>query len=167
MAPGTQGDMKMVQKEAKKMGIEGAGPKIMAPAALYFVVAAIVSYVYRPMFDMAFVPREITLGLAAVLFVIGIPLWLAAVAYFLLAWTKGEMATKGPYALMPNPIYSSWAVFVLPAMALALNWWLLLGASVVLYAALRTFIGAEDCFMQSRYGQKYVEYRQKVWLNFL
>jgi protein-S-isoprenylcysteine O-methyltransferase Ste14 len=149
------------------MGIEGAGPKIMAPAALYFVIVAIVSYVYRPMFDMTFLPREITLVLAALFLVVGIPLWLAAVVYFLLAYTKGEMATKGPYALMPNPIYSSWTVFVFPAIALLLNWWLLLGTPIVMYAAFRMFIKAEDNFMQHKYGRKYEEYRQKVLFNFL
>ena len=116
---------------------------------------------------MTFIPREITLALAAVLFIVGIPLWLAAVAYFLLAYTKGEMATKGPYALMPNPIYSSWTVFVFPAISLALNWWLLLGTSLVLYAAFRLFIKAEDSFMQQKYGRSYEEYRKKVWFNFL
>lgn len=157
----------MVKAQVKKMGIEGAGPKIMAPAALYFIVATIVSYIYRPMFDMTFVPREITLALAAVLFIVGIPLWLAAVGYFLLAYTKGEMATGGPYALMPNPIYNSWTVFVFPAIALLLNWWLLLGTSLVLYAAFRVFIKAEDSYMQHKYGQKYEDYRKKVWFNFL
>ena len=157
----------MKTNTVKKMGIEGAGPKIMAPAILYFIVAAVVSYVYRPTFDITFVPREITLALAAILFIIGIPIWLSAVAYFLLAYRKGAIATSGPYKLMLNPIYSSWMVFVIPGIALLLNWWLLLGTSIVMYAAFRIFVKAEDEYMQSKYGKSYEAYRQSVLLKFL
>jgi protein-S-isoprenylcysteine O-methyltransferase Ste14 len=157
----------MQQKTELKMGIEGAGPKIIAPAAVVFVLGAIISYVYRPAFDMAFVPREITLALAAILLIIGIPVWLSAVVCFLLAYRKGEMATGGPYALMPNPIYSSWTVFVFPGIALLLNWWPLLATPIVMYAAFRIFIKAEDRYMRQKYGQKYDEYIKKVLIKFL
>lgn len=149
------------------MGIEGVGPQIMAPAAIVFIVGLIVSYVYRPTFDMTFVPREITLALGALLFIVGILIWLPAVAYFLPAYRKGEMATGGPYALMLNPIYSSWMVFVFPGIALLLNWWLLLATPVVMYAAFRIFIKKEDDFMRQKFGRRYEEYRQKVLLSFL
>lgn len=157
----------MEQKTVKKMGIEGAGPMVMAPAIIYFIIAAIVSYVYRPTFDITFVPREITLALAAILFIIGIPVWLSAVVYFLLAYRKGELATSGPYALMMNPIYNSWTVFVFPAIALLLNWWLLLGTSIVLYAGVKMFVHSEDDFLRMKFGKKYEEYRERVLLKFL
>lgn len=157
----------MVDKPVKKMGIEGAGPLIMAPAILCFIIAAIVSYVYRPMFDMTFIPREITLALAAIFFVIGIPIWLGGVAYLLLAYRKGEMATGGPYALMPNPIYSSWTVFVFPGIAFLLNWWLLLATPIVMYASFRYFIKAENSYMHEKYGEQYEAYMHKVILKFL
>ena len=158
---------KPVNKQVKKMGIEGAGPKIMAPAAVVFLITAVLSYEYRPVLDILLLPRELTLAIGAVLVVIGVLIWLPAVALFLLAYRKGEMATKGPYALMPNPIYSSWTVFVFPGIALLLNWWLLLATPVVMYAAFRMFIKEEDGFMKQRYGKKYDEYRKKVMFNFL
>jgi protein-S-isoprenylcysteine O-methyltransferase Ste14 len=157
----------MADKTVKKMGIEGAGPKIIAPAILCFIATVVLSYVYRPMFDITFLPRTITLALAALLLVAGITLWLSAVAFFLLAYRKGEMATRGPYALMPNPIYSSWTVFVFPGIALLLNWWLLMVTPLVMYVAFRIFIKEEDNFMQQRYGRRYTEYRERVPLKFL
>ncbi|HMK45445.1 MAG TPA: methyltransferase [Methanocella sp.] len=157
----------MAQKQVYKMGIEGAGPKIMAPAAIAFIVAAALSYAYRPALDMAFVPRGITLTLGAVLVMIGVLIWLPAVACILLAYRKDEMATRGPHALMPNPIYSSWTVFVLPGIALLLNWWLLLAAPIVMYMVFRAFIKDEEDCMRQRYGRKYEEYRNKVLLKFL
>ncbi len=157
----------MKQEIPKKMGIEGIGPKVIAPAALYFIITAIVSYIYRPTFDITFVPREITLALGVVLLIIGIPLWLSAVVYFFMAYRKCELATGGPYALMMNPIYNSWTVFVFPGIALLLNWWLLLGTSIVMYAAFRIFIKDEDSFLQQKFGHMYTEYRQRVLLKFL
>jgi len=157
----------MKQEISKKMGIEGVGPQVMVPAAIIFIVALIVSYVYRPTFDMTFIPREITLALAAIFLVIGIPIWLAGVVYFLLAYRKGEMATGGAYALMPNPIYSSWTVFVFPGIAFLLNWWLLLATPIVMYASFRYFIKHENSYMRQKYGKQYEEYMQKVMLKFL
>ena len=157
----------MVQKAVKKMGLEGVGPMIMAPAAIVFIVGAIVSYVYRPAFDMSFIPREITLAIGAVLVIVGVPIWLSAVVYFLLAYRKGELATHGPYALMMNPIYNSWTALILPGIAFLLNWWLLLATPVVMYAAFHYFIKGEDDYLRQKFGQQYDEYRKKVLLKFL
>jgi len=158
---------KQVNKPVKKMGIEGAGPKIMAPAAAVFIIAAIVSYVYRPALDISFVPRELTLAIGAVLALIGVLIWLPAVVLFLLAYSKGKLATRGPYALMLHPIYSSWTVLVFPGIALLLNWWLLLATPLVMYVSLRMFGADEDQYLRQKFGKQYEEYRQKVLLKFL
>jgi protein-S-isoprenylcysteine O-methyltransferase Ste14 len=157
----------MEQKAVKKMGIEGAGPMIMAPAAIVFIIGAIVSYVFRPAFDMSFIPREITLVIGAVLVIVGVPIWLSAIVYFLLAYRKGELATGGPYALMLNPIYSSWTALILPGIAFLLNWWLLLAVPIVMYVSFRYFIKSEDDYLRQKFGRQYEEYRKKVLLKFL
>lgn len=158
---------KQRNKQVKKMGIEGAGPKIMAPAAVTFIITAVLSYVYRPALDIPLLPRELTLALGAVLVALGVLIWLPAMALFLLAYRKGELATRGPYALMLNPIYSSWTVLVFPGIALLLNWWLLLATPIVMYAAFRRFGGDEDLYLRQKFGKQYEEYRQRVLLKFL
>ncbi len=68
---------------------------------------------------------------------------------------------------MPNPIYSSSIVFVIPGISLVLNWWPVLLTSVVMYVAQRMFIHAEDNALREKFGRQYEEYRKKVLINFL
>lgn len=159
--------MAQVSKTVKKMGIEGAGPKIMAPLFVTFAITAWISYTYQPTFDFPLVPAGWTLALGALFLVVGVPFWLLSVALFLPAYFKGRLETRGPYAVMPNPIYGSWIVFVIPGIALVLNWWPILLTSVVMFAAHRMFIHAEDDYLRQKFGKQYEEYRKKVLIKFL
>ena len=158
--------MQKTQK-AKKMKIEGAGPKIMAPLFVTFAITAGISYLYRPMFNYPLVPAEWTLALGALLLVTGIPLWLLSTGMFLLAYFGGRLETRGPFAIMPNPLYGSWIVFIIPGISLVLNWWPILLTSVVMYAAQRMFIHEEDEALREKFGQQYEEYRKRVLVKFL
>jgi protein-S-isoprenylcysteine O-methyltransferase Ste14 len=151
----------------KLKGIEGAGPKIMLPLFAAFAITAWLSYAYRPAFDYPLVPAEWTLALGALLIVTGVPFWLLATGMFLRAWFAGRLATRGPFAVMPNPIYGSWMVLIIPGISLALDWWPILLTSVAMYAAQRIFIREEDDFLREKFGGQYEEYRKKVLLNFL
>jgi protein-S-isoprenylcysteine O-methyltransferase Ste14 len=86
---------------------------------------------------------------------------------FLRAWSEGQLATQGPFAVMPDPIYGSFIVFVIPGISWVLNWWPILLTSVVMFVALRIFIHEEDKTMRKKFGRQYEEYRQKVLIKFL
>jgi protein-S-isoprenylcysteine O-methyltransferase Ste14 len=159
--------MKQKVKGAKRMKIEGADPRIMAPLFVTFAIAAWISYAYRPTFDYPLVPAEWTLALGALFLLIRVPFWLLSVGMFLPAYFGGRLETRGPFAVMPNPIYSSWIVFVIPGISLVLNWWPILLTSVVMYAAQRMFIHAEDDMLRETFGRQYEEYRKKVLIKYL
>jgi protein-S-isoprenylcysteine O-methyltransferase Ste14 len=159
--------MKQKVKSAQRMKIEGAGPKIMAPLFVMFAIAAWISYTYRPTFDYPLVPAEWTLALGALCLLVGVPFWLLSTGMFLLAYFRGRLETRGPFAVMPNPIYGSWIVFVLPGISLVLNWWPILLTSVVMYIAQRIFIHAEDDALREKFGRQYEEYRRDVLVKFL
>lgn len=151
----------------KRQSIAGAGPKIMVPAIVGFAATAGISYVFRPMFDIPAVPREWVLTLGLVLLVPGILLWAWSLIVFLPAYRRDQLATKGPYALALNPIYSSWIVLVFPGIALVTGWWLILLTSVLMYAAMRMVIREEDDYLAKRFGKQYTEYRKRVMFNML
>lgn len=146
--------------------LEGAGPKIMLPFFLMFVITTLISYAYQPMFNYS-LPGEWTIGLGTLFLAIGIPFWLIAVAMFLRAWSYEQLETRGPFAIMPNPIYSSFIVFVIPAISLLLNWWPILLTSTVMYAAQRISIHEEDDTLKQKFGSQYEEYRKKVLIKYL
>ncbi|MGZ4862205.1 MAG: methyltransferase family protein [Halobacteriota archaeon] len=79
----------------------------------------------------------------------------------------GQLATRGPFAVMPDPIYGSFIVFVFPGISLALNWWLVLLTSVVAFIALRIVIHEEDDALRKKFGKQYEEYRKKVLIKVL
>ncbi len=160
--------MSTVQSQkVKKMRIEGAGPKIMAPLFVAFAITAAISYVYRPAFDYPLVPAEWTLALGAILLIVGVPFWLLATGMFLLAYFQGRLETRGPFAVMLNPIYGSWIVLIIPGISLVLNWWPILLTSIVMYAAQRLFIHEEDEALREKFGREYEDYRKKVLIRFL
>ncbi len=151
----------------KLKGIEGAGPKIMAPLFVTFAVTAGISYMYQPAFNYPLVPAAATLALGALFLVVGVPFWLLAVVMFLAAWFGGRLETRGPFAVMPNPIYGSWIALIIPGISLVLNWWPILLTSVVMYTAQRVFIHEEDDALRAKFGRQYEEYRKKVLIKFL
>lgn len=152
--------------DAKIMRIEGAGPKIMAPMFITFIITALLSYIYRPTFDYPS-PSIVVVVIGALFLAVGGPFWLAAVGLFLRAWNKEKLETHGPFAVMLNPIYSSFIIFVIPGMSLVLNWWPILLTSVVMYAAQRIFIHKEDQALREKFGSEYEDYRRKVLIKFL
>lgn len=154
-------------KNTTRMKIEGAGPRIMAPLFVTFAIMAWISYAYRPTFNYPLVPAEWTLALGALFLLVGVPFWLLSTGMFLLAYFGGRLETRGPFAVMPDPIYGSWIALVLPGISLVLNWWLVLLTSFVMYAALRLFIREEDEALREKFGRQYEEYRKKVLIKFL
>ena len=152
---------------SKLKGIEGAGPKIMAPLIVTFAVTAWISYAYQPAFNYPIEIYEITVALGALLLVIGVPFWLLSVALFLPAWFSGRLETRGPFAVMMNPIYGSWVVLIIPGISLVVSWWPILLTSVVTYAAHRMFIHEEDEFLRQKFDGQYEEYRKKVLIKVL
>ncbi len=149
------------------MSIEGAGPKIMAPSLATLAITAWISYALRPSFNYPLIPAEWTLALGALLLIVGLPFWLLSTGMFLLAYFQGRLETKGPYAVMPNPIYGSWIALVIPGISLALNWWPVLLTSIVMYAAQRAFIHEEDDALREKFGGRYEAYRNRVIIKFL
>ncbi len=147
-----------------KMGIEGAGPKIMLPAVIVFAVTAWISYTYGLTIPLS---GEILTIIGLVLLVPGLIIWIWSMLAFLPAYFGDRLATRGPYSVMLNPVYSSWIVLVIPGIALLTGWWLLLLTSVVMYLAMVMSVHAEDDFLRQKFGKTYEEYRERVLLKFL
>jgi protein-S-isoprenylcysteine O-methyltransferase Ste14 len=73
-----------------------------------------------------------------------------------------SLMTKGGYYLCRHPLYSSFILFILPAIALMLNSWLVLTSSIVAYIVFKLTINREDQILESVFGDEYLKYRNKT-----
>lgn len=125
-----------------------------------------------------FVPLHVPLGparwpVAAILLLGWVALWAAALPLFRAAHTPisprepvTALMTSGIYGRMRNPLYLGMSLFYLGMCAIAQSGWMLLlfvpVTAIVRYAV----IGAEERYLERRFGAQYLDYMQAVrrWL---
>jgi protein-S-isoprenylcysteine O-methyltransferase Ste14 len=145
----------------RKMGIEGAGLKIIGVTLLYLIPAYFLDLYFHPHFFIVIFYGSLN-WLMYFLFVAWFVIWIWAVGLLLENFPKGRLITSGPYKLCLNPIYNSFSIFILPAVALYLNSWIYFGAAIVLFLATIKFAKKEEEYLFSTFGQEYLNYRQSV-----
>jgi protein-S-isoprenylcysteine O-methyltransferase Ste14 len=89
-------------------------------------------------------------------------IFLAGLVQLLAAFPKGRLATSWAYGVCRNPIYSSFIVFVLPALSLLTLTWVYFGVAAFLYAGVRIFIGKEEKQLLQVFGDEYAGYLGRV-----
>lgn len=146
------------------MGLDpkGVGPRIIA-FAMPFIITAIVLRVWWPAFTFIPILDNVYLRIAGyILIVFGAVAWLTAMVQFVIGFSKGVLITHGIYSISRNPIYVSWALFILPGLFLLLNnFWFLLAAVFMLVATL-IFLKDEEKVMKETFGEYFETYSQKV-----
>ena len=120
-------------KMEQRMTHFGVGPKIMAPALAYDIVAGMATHFWPDVFLIRSVSGSILACAGIVLLIFGIPMWAIAVWTIVRAFKRGELVTSGVYRLVRHPLYSALIIFILPGIALLCRSWPMLLASVVAY----------------------------------
>ncbi len=153
--------MSKLLKNQHGLNIVGQGGKIilfMMPS----LIAAILINIYFPQF--AALPQGIRFlkPLGYILLLPGLIFWASAVIQLLTEFPKGKLVTTGAYAVVRNPIYSSAAFFLLPAVSLITFTWVYLIVSVFLYTGVMIFIGVEERQLAQVFGKTYTDYLASV-----
>ena len=147
---------------ASGLDARGVGPRIMirtAPFILAAVVAELIpiSYTTFPFHENPLVKITGIIWLA-----VGIVLFVASLVQFSRNFPKGELIQTGLYACSRNPIYSTWILFILPALAFILNNWLFVLSAVVMCIVTTALVKEEEVQLLEVYGKKYTEYKTRV-----
>jgi protein-S-isoprenylcysteine O-methyltransferase Ste14 len=150
-----------ILKKQNGMSIVGQGGKIIL-FTLPSLIAAIWVHAYLP--QIAALPNGFNpmRPVGYVLLLPGLILWATAVIQLLVGFSKGELVTTGAYAVARNPIYSSAAFFILPAVALLTLTWVYLVVSIFLYVGVMIFIGDEEQQLTWAFGKAYEDYLARV-----
>ncbi|MBL8965380.1 MAG: SRPBCC family protein [Spirochaetaceae bacterium] len=102
------------------------------------------------------------LALAVFLAALGLPFLGRAAREILAARRAGILAEKGAYGLCRHPIYGFWIYFALPALAFALDNWLLLAGALALRLVAGRLVAAEEAALAGRFGESHAAYRARV-----
>lgn len=148
-------------KKQNGMNIVGQGGKIIL-FALPSLVAALWIHAKSP--DFAALPAGIGFIRHAgfVLLPLGLVLWGIAVVQLVMGFSRGRLVTSGAYAIVRNPIYSSAAFFILPAVSLLTLTWVYFVPAAFLIVGVTIFIGREERQLTETFGNEYESYKTLV-----
>jgi protein-S-isoprenylcysteine O-methyltransferase Ste14 len=73
-----------------------------------------------------------------------------------------ELITSGPYRFVRHPIYTSMLGVLLGTGSLITPWWLLLPSLLLFVIGTEIRVRVEDHLLASSFGDRFVEYRQRV-----
>ncbi|OGF45471.1 MAG: hypothetical protein A2452_10870 [Candidatus Firestonebacteria bacterium RIFOXYC2_FULL_39_67] len=147
------------------MGIFGVGRRILA-VAMPCLLAAIVLKVVKPDIMCIFAGRNILLFPGLLIMVAGLAINVLSVKRMLKAFKEGKLLTDGTYAFSRHPIYSSYILFTVPGLAVALNSWAVLLVSPLALLMFLLTVSKEEEFLEKQFGAQYAEYKRRTGILF-
>lgn len=146
----------------KRLSRFGVGPKIILSAAAYAALATAATNAWPEACMVQFVPRGVLRAAGAILVILGIPMWVAAVVSVMRAYNGDQLRTSGVFGLCRHPVYAAWIVLLLPGLTLLSRSWPLMITPLVAYAVFKSLIHVEDEYLEQRFGAAYRSYRLRV-----
>jgi protein-S-isoprenylcysteine O-methyltransferase Ste14 len=148
--------------ENKKLTFWGASPIVFIISILYAILIFIVDHLFKPVFEIAFIPHKILVAGAIFLLCIGIPLYLMTLMALKTAYNKKVLITTGVFSVCRNPLFAEVIFLVLPGIILFFKSWLLLTIPCFVYVMFKIFIKREELLMEREFGQEYVKYKKNT-----
>ena len=145
-----------------KMTRWGVGPIFAILSVGYGALTFLLTKTYPEIFKIKFIPNSILIIIGIVLLIIGIVFYLAAIKPVMKAFSENKLYTKGAFSFCRHPIYSSWTLFIVPSICIFLNSSIGLTTIIVMYILLIILTRKEDNYLEQKFGQEYIEYKNKV-----
>jgi protein-S-isoprenylcysteine O-methyltransferase Ste14 len=145
-----------------KMSWAGIGPKL-ALLILPYTILAIVMMIKVPGFlSVNIIPEHISNIIGYVFLVTGLVFYGFSAQVFLQDFKYGKLITRGPFALCRNPIYATFIVFIIPALAFLFRSGMVWTIDIVLYMYFKALIGEEYTLLRENFGPEYDAYERSV-----
>jgi protein-S-isoprenylcysteine O-methyltransferase Ste14 len=144
----------------------GSGDRIGLFTLPFLVVGLILNVAYPSVFDVGGPPTALRVVSVAAL-AAGVAIWAWSVWLIVTRVPRGELITRGPYALVKHPLYTAVALLVLPWLGFLLNTWLGALVGVVMYIGSRMFAPAEEAALAASFGVAWTEYSKLVKIPWL
>jgi protein-S-isoprenylcysteine O-methyltransferase Ste14 len=141
-----------------KLNFLGIGPKIGMIMLPWLAVTIVLSNLKRELFIYSSVTSNFLLIAGIILMIIGLSFYFSTVRLLLKGLKETRLVTTGAYSLCQNPLYSSIILFVIPALSLILNSWLVLTTSIAGFILFKIFIKNEYTKLEKFFGEEYLKY---------
>jgi protein-S-isoprenylcysteine O-methyltransferase Ste14 len=145
-----------------KMTWGGIGPKLALITLPYIILSIFIINRDPGLLKINFVDEPVTEIVGYTLLAIGFIFYLASAYTFLKHFKKGNLITQGPYSLCRNPIYSTFIVFIIPALSLIFQSGMIFTIDLVLYLNFKIAIHGEYVMLRKQFGDEYDRYEKSV-----
>lgn len=77
-------------------------------------------------------------------------------------WAENQLCTMGPFKWFRHPMYTAWITFILPAIALLFNSWIILFFVILLHPIWHKLVTREEAIMLEKFQNDYRVYAEKT-----
>jgi protein-S-isoprenylcysteine O-methyltransferase Ste14 len=146
----------------EKLNFLGAGPKIGIVLLPWLAAAIIISSINKGMFLYTSGEGNTLLIAGTILMIFGLFYYFSTVRLLLKGLKETRLVTNGAFSICQNPLYSSIILFIIPALSLILNSWLILTTSLIGYILFKVFIKKEYNELETFFGEEYTKYKNRT-----
>jgi protein-S-isoprenylcysteine O-methyltransferase Ste14 len=145
-----------------KLNFLGVGPKIATVLLPWLLISIVLSTHFRKMFSFTHDKSSLLFLCGIVLLVSGTIFYGSTVRLLLKGLKESRLVTNGAFSLCQNPLYSSIILFIIPALSLIINSWLVLTTSIAGYIIFKIFIKKEYNELEKIFGNDYLKYKKET-----
>ena len=143
-----------------KLNFLGIGPRIAIVLLPWLTATIILSSIYNELFSYSSGTGNSLLIIGIILMVVGLAFYFSTVRLLLKGLKETRLVTSGSFRLCQNPLYSSIILFIIPALSLILNSWLIITSSIIGYILFKIFIQKEYNELEKFFGENYISYKK-------
>jgi protein-S-isoprenylcysteine O-methyltransferase Ste14 len=140
----------------------GIGPKIAIVLLPWLTITITLTCIKHSLFCYTPEGDNILLIPGIFLMVFGLGFYISTVRLLLNGLRETRLVTNGAYNVCQNPLYASIILFILPALSLIMNSWLILTSSVVGYILFKIYIKKEYTELEHLFGEDYIKYKNET-----
>ena len=146
----------------KKLCFLGIGPKMAIILLPWLAASIVLSSIKISFFKYTSEASDVLLMAGIVLMTTALIFYFSTVRALLKGLKETRLMTTGPYRYSQNPLYAAIILFIIPALSLILNSWLVLTTSFIGYILFKLFIRQEYEELEKFFGEDYLKYKRET-----
>jgi protein-S-isoprenylcysteine O-methyltransferase Ste14 len=145
----------------QKLSFFGVGPKIGTILLPWLAVTLVLSCTMSH-FTFTLKNAEVLKIVGTGLMLFGLVFYFSTVILLLKGLKETRLVTNGAFFLCQNPLYAAILIFIIPALSLLLNSWLILTSGIVGYFMFKIYIRKEYQELEKFFGEEYLKYTSET-----